>query len=144
MADRFDRFSPRARRVLTLAQEEAQRLNHHYIGTEHLLLGIIGEGEGIAARVLTKLGVEMSNLRLGVEAIIGRGDRTVTDHISLTPGAKRVIEHTVDEARRTDQRYIGTEHILLGLVLEDEGVAAGVLQALGVTIDKVREQVMLV
>lgn len=144
MADRFEKFSPRARKALTLAQEEAQRLNHNYIGTEHLLLGIIGEGEGIAARVLTNLGVDLSNLRLGVEAIIGRGGREVTGQISLTPGAKRVIEHTVDEARRLDQPYIGTEHILLGLVLEDKGIAAGVLQALGVTLDKVRAKVLLV
>ena len=144
MADGFDKFTPRARRVLTLAQEEAQRLNHNYIGTEHLLLGIIGEGDGIAARVLTKLAVDPSNLRLGVEAIIGRGDHTVMGHISLTPGGKRVIEHSVDEARRMDQRYIGTEHILLGLVLENEGIAAGVLQALGVSVENVREQVMLV
>jgi len=116
MADRFDKFTERARRVLTLAQEEALRFNHNYIGTEHLLLGLVREGEGVAAKVLANLGVELNKVRSAVEFIIGRGDRAVMGEIGLTPRAKKVIELAVDEARRLGHHYIGTEHLLLGLV----------------------------
>ncbi len=141
MADRFDKFTERARRVLTLAQEEAQRFNHNYIGTEHLLLGLVREGEGVASKVLANLGVELNKVRSAVEFIIGRGDRPVTGEIGLTPRAKKVIELAVDEARRLGHHYIGTEHLLLGLVREGEGIAAGVLESLGVSLEKVRAEV---
>src|SRR5687768_17593101 len=144
MPDRFDKFTERARKVLQLAQEEAQRFNHNYIGTEHLLLGLVREGEGVAAKVLANLGVELNKVRSAVEFIIGRGDRTVTGDIGLTPRAKKVIELSVDEARRLNHHYIGTEHLLLGLVREGEGIAAGVLESLGVSLDKVRSQVIYV
>src|SRR6266852_6303404 len=144
MADRFDKFTERARKVLQLAQEEAQRFNHNYIGTEHLLLGLVREGEGVAAKVLANLGVDLNKVRSAVEFIIGRGDRTVTGDIGLTPRAKKVIELSVDEARRLNHHYIGTEHLLLGLVREGEGIAAGVLESLGVSLDKVRNQVIYV
>jgi len=144
MADRFDKFTERARKVLQLAQEEAQRFNHNYIGTEHLLLGLVREGEGVAAKVLSNLGVELNKVRSAVEFIIGRGDRTVAGDIGLTPRAKKVIELSVDEARRLNHHYIGTEHLLLGLVREGEGIAAGVLESLGVSLDKVRSQVIYV
>jgi ATP-dependent Clp protease ATP-binding subunit ClpC len=140
-ADRFDKFTERARRVLTLAQEEALRFNHNYIGTEHLLLGLVREGEGVAAKVLANLGVELNKVRSAVEFIIGRGDRAVTGEIGLTPRAKKVIELAVDEARRLGHHYIGTEHVLLGLVREGEGIAAGVLESLGVSLEKVRAEV---
>jgi len=141
MADRFDKFTERARRVLTLAQEEAQRFNHTYIGTEHILLGLVREGEGVAAKVLANLGVELSKVRAAVEFIIGRGERSTSSDIGLTPRAKKVIEMAVAEARQMNHHYIGTEHLLLGLVREGEGIAAGVLESLGVTLDKVRSEV---
>jgi ATP-dependent Clp protease ATP-binding subunit ClpC len=141
MAERFDKFTERARKVLQLAQEEAQRFNHNYIGTEHLLLGLVREGEGVAAKVLANLGVDLNKVRSAVEFIIGRGERTVTGDIGLTPRAKKVIELSVEEARRLNHNYIGTEHLLLGLVREGEGIAAGVLESLGVSLDKVRQQV---
>src|SRR5437762_612183 len=144
MAERFDKFTERARKVLQLAQEEAQRFNHNYIGTEHLLLGLVREGEGVAAKVLANLGVDLNKVRRAVEFIIGRGDRTVAGDIGLTPRAKKVIELSVDEARRLNHHYIGTEHLLLGLVREGEGIAAGVLESLGVSLDKVRSQVIYV
>src|SRR5512140_2485978 len=140
MSDRFDKFTERARKVLTLAQEEAQRFNHNYIGTEHLLLGLVREGDGVAAKVLANLGVELNKVRSAVEFIIGRGDRTVTGDIGLTPRAKKVIELAVDEARRLNHHYIGTEHLLLGLVREGEGIAAGVLESLGVNLERVRAE----
>ena len=136
MADRFDKFTERARSVLTLAQEEALRLNHNYIGTEHLLLGLIREGEGVGAKTLTNLGVELSHVRSAVEAIIGCGDRAVTGEIGLTPRAKKVIELAVDEARRLNHTHLGTEHLLLGLIRE--GVASQVLDSLGVQLDRAR------
>jgi ATP-dependent Clp protease ATP-binding subunit ClpC len=142
VADRFDKFTERARKVLTLAQEEAQRFNHNYIGTEHLLLGLVREGDGVAAKVLANMGVELNKVRSAVEFIIGRGDRMVMGEIGLTPRAKKVIELAVDEARRLNHHYIGTEHLLLGLVREGEGIAAGVLESLGVSLDKVRAQVI--
>jgi ATP-dependent Clp protease ATP-binding subunit ClpC len=144
MSDRFDKFTERAKKVLVLAQEEAQRFNHNYIGTEHLLLGLVREGEGIAAKVLGNLGVELNKVRSAVEFIIGRGDRMVIGDISLTPRAKKVIELSVEEARRLNHNHIGTEHLLLGLVREGEGIAAGVLESLGVNLEKVRSQVIQV
>src|SRR5205085_5806980 len=142
--DRFDKFTERARKVLTLAQEEATRFNHNYIGTEHLLLGLIREGEGVAAKVLRNLGVELDKVRSEVEFIIGRGDRMIAGEIGLTPRAKKVIELAVDEARRLGHHYIGTEHLLLGLVREGEGIASAVLEKLGVNLDKVRTQTVQV
>ncbi len=142
--DRFDKFTERARKVLSLAQEEAQRFQHNYIGTEHLLLGLVREGEGVAARVLSNLGVQLNKVRSAVEFIIGRGDRIVLGEIGLTPRAKKVIELAVDEARRLNHHYIGTEHLLLGLVREGEGIAAGVLESLGVNLEKVRTQTIQV
>jgi ATP-dependent Clp protease ATP-binding subunit ClpC len=140
MADKFDRFTKRARRVLTLAQEEAQRLNHNYIGTEHLLLGLVREENGVAVRVLRDLGVDPKQIRERVERTVGRGQRPMYGKLSLTPRTKRVIELAVDEARRLGHHYIGTEHLLLGLVRAGEGVAVDVLKGLGVGLDKVRSQ----
>ena len=140
MADKFDRFTKRARRVLTLAQEEAQRLNHNYIGTEHLLLGLVREENGVAVRVLRDLGVDPKQIRERVERTVGRGQRAMYGKLSLTPRTKRVIELAVDEARRLGHHYIGTEHLLLGLVRAGEGVAVDVLKGLGVGLDKVRSQ----
>jgi ATP-dependent Clp protease ATP-binding subunit ClpC len=140
MADRFDKFTERARRVLTLAQEEAQRFNHNYIGTEHLLLGLVREGDGVAAKVLNNLGVELSKVRSAVEFIIGRGEKSISGDIGLTPRAKKVIELAVEEARRLNHSYIGTEHLLLGLVREGEGIAFGVLESLGVSLERVRTE----
>ncbi|HVL25599.1 MAG TPA: ATP-dependent Clp protease ATP-binding subunit [Thermomicrobiales bacterium] len=144
MAEKFDKFTDRARKVLTLAQEEAQRFNHNYIGTEHLLLGLVREGDGVAAKVLSNMGVQLPKVRSAVEFIIGRGETMIMAEIGLTPRAKKVIELAVDEARRLNHHYIGTEHLLLGLVREGEGIAAGVLESLGVNLEKVRTQVMQV
>ncbi|MBO03804.1 MAG: NDP-hexose 4-ketoreductase [Chloroflexi bacterium] len=140
MPSRFEKFSERARRVLSLAQEEAQRFNHNYIGTEHILLGLVRETEGVAARVLSNLNVELVKVRSAVEFIIGRGERPTPGDIGLTPRAKKVIELAVDEARRLNHSYIGTEHLLIGLMREGEGVAAGVLESLGVSLEKAREE----
>jgi ATP-dependent Clp protease ATP-binding subunit ClpA len=137
--DRFDKFTERARTVLSLAQEEAQRFNHHYIGTEHLLLGLVREGDGVAANVLSNLGVHLASVRAEVERVIGRGDHIVQGDLGLTPRAKKVVELAVDEARRLGHHSIGTEHLLLGLVREGEGIAAGVLQSLGVTLEGLRQ-----
>src|SRR5689334_15847745 len=142
--DKFDKFTERARKVLTLANEEAQRFNHNYIGTEHILLGLVREGDGVAARVLANLGIELHKVRSAVEFIIGRGDHLVMGEIGLTPRAKKVIELAVDEARRLNHHYIGTEHLLIGLVREGEGIAAGVLESLGVSLEKVRMEVIQV
>src|SRR5713101_3611151 len=142
--DRFDKFTERARKVLSLAQEEAQRFQHNYIGTEHLLLGLVREGEGVAAKVLNNLGVDLNKVRSTVEFIIGHGDRIIIGEIGLTPRAKKVIELAVDEARRLDHHYIGTEHLLLGLVREGEGIASGVLESLGVNLERVRTQTIMV
>jgi bifunctional DNase/RNase len=142
--DSFDQFTERARKVLSLAQVEAQRFQHNYIGTEHLLLGLVREGEGVAAKVLSNLGVELNKVRSAVEFIIGRGDRIVLGEIGLTARAKKVIKLAVDEARHLDHHYIGTEHLLLGLVREGEGIAAGVLESLGVNLEKVRTQTIQV
>ena len=140
--NRFDKFTGRARRVLELAQDEAQTLNHNYIGTEHLLLGLVRESEGVAAKALSNLGVELGDVRRAVEHIIGRGDHVVHGEVGLTPRAKKVIELAVDEARRLNHNYVGTEHLLLGLIREGEGIAAGVLESLGVGLDQARGQVI--
>jgi len=142
--DRFNKFTERARKVLTLAQEEAQRFQHNYIGTEHLLLGLVREGEGVAAKVLTNLGIRLSDVRKAVEYIIGRGDRIAPGEIGLTPRAKKVIELAVDEAKLLKHQYIGTEHILLGLVREGGGIAAGVLESMGVKLERVRIETLKV
>ncbi len=142
MAEQFEKFTDRARKVLTLAQEEAQRFNHNYIGTEHLLLGLVRENDGVAAKVLANMGVQLSKVRSAVEFIIGRGESMVTSDLGLTPRAKKVLELAIDEARRLNHHYIGTEHLLLGLVREGEGIAAGVLESLGVNLERVRTQVM--
>src|SRR5512146_824609 len=112
MSDRFDKFTERARKVLTLAQEEAQRFNHNYIGTEHLLLGLVREGDGVAAKVLGNMGVQLPKVRSAVEFIIGRGEGQVIEEIGQTPQANKVIELAVDKARRLNHHYIGTEHLL--------------------------------
>jgi hypothetical protein len=142
--DRFEKFTERARKVLRLAQEEAQRLGHTSIGTEHLLLGLVREGDGVAAKVLSNLGVELDQIRSAVEFIIGRGDRIMLGEIGLTPRAKKVIHLAVEEGQRLNHNYIGTEHLLLGLVREGEGIAAGVLARLGVKLDDVRAQTLKV
>jgi ATP-dependent Clp protease ATP-binding subunit ClpC len=142
--DRFSKFTERARKVLHLAQEEAQRFKHNYIGTEHLLLGLIRDGDGVAAKVLSNLGVDLDKARSSVESILGRGNRVVIGEIGLTPRAKKVIELAVDEARRLHHHYFGTEHLLLGLVREGQGIGAGVLESLGVSLEKVRLQTMQV
>ena len=140
MGSRFEKFSERARRVLSLAQEEAQRFNHNYIGTEHILLGLVRETEGVAARVLSGLSVDLGKVRSAVEFIIGRGEKPTQGEIGLTPRAKKVVELAVDEARRMNHTYIGAEHLLIGLLREGEGVAAGVLESLGVSLEKVRTE----
>jgi hypothetical protein len=140
--DRFDKFTERARKVLRLAQEEAQRLRHNYIGTEHLLLGLVREREGIAGRVLSGQGVDLDEVRARVEHIIGRGDHVVTGEVGFTPRAKKVVQLAVDEAVDLGHHYIGTEHILLGLVREGEGIAAGVLESFGLRLGQVRAAVL--
>ena len=140
----FDKFTERARKVLSFSQEEAQRFGHDYIGTEHLLLGLLRERDGVAANVLRSLGVELEAVRNAVESIIGRGSRVVLGDIGLTPRAKKVMELAVDEARRLNHHYIGTEHLLLGLLREGEGIAAGVLRSLGLDLEHVRAQTLQV
>ena len=135
MASRFEKFSERARRVLTFAQEEANRFHHNYIGTEHILLGLTRERESVAVKVLTGLGVDILKIQSSVEFVMERGGKTPSREIGLTPRAKRVIELAVDEARRLQHNYIGTEHLLLGLLREGEGVAAGILGNLGVDLE---------
>ena len=140
MASRFEKFSESARKVLSLAQEEAQQFNHNYIGTEHILLGLVREQECVAAKVLVNLSVQLNKVRSAVEFIIGRGERAASGEIGLTPRAKKVIELSVDEARRLNHQYIGTEHLLIGLLREGDGVAAGVLESLGVNLEKARAE----
>jgi ATP-dependent Clp protease ATP-binding subunit ClpC len=137
----FERFTDRARRVVVLAQQEARNLDHDYIGTEHLLLGLVSEGEGIAALALGQLGISLERIRGDVEAIVGRGSKPQSGHIPFTPRAKKVLELSLREALQLGHSYIGTEHILLGLVREGEGVAAQVLVRLGADLDRVRETV---
>jgi ATP-dependent Clp protease ATP-binding subunit ClpC len=138
----FERFTDRARRVVVLAQEEARMLNHNYIGTEHILLGLIHEGEGVAAKALESLGISLEAVRSQVEEIIGQGTAAPTGHIPFTPRAKKVLELSLREALQLGHNYIGTEHILLGLIREGEGVAAQVLQKLGADLNRVRQQVI--
>lgn len=143
MADRlYDKFTKRAKQVLQLATEEARTFNHPYVGTEHILLGLIHESEGIAARVLDELGVKLAQARSAVEFIVGVGEGERHNEQELTARAKKVIEYAIEEARRLNHHYIGTEHLLLGLVRNGEGVATGVLDIVGVTLDQIRNQVM--
>jgi ATP-dependent Clp protease ATP-binding subunit ClpC len=138
----FERFTDRARRVVVLAQEEARMLNHNYIGTEHILLGLIHEGEGVAAKALESLGISLEGVRSQVEEIIGQGQQAPSGHIPFTPRAKKVLELSLREALQLGHNYIGTEHILLGLIREGEGVAAQVLVKLGADLNRVRQQVI--
>ena len=138
----FDRFTDRARRVIVLAQDEARMLNHNYIGTEHLLLGLIHEGEGVAAKALESMGISLEAVREQVEEIIGQGQQAPTGHIPFTPRAKKVLEYSMREALQINHPYIGTEHILLGLIREGEGVAAQVLIKLGADLNRVRNTVL--
>ena len=138
----FERFTDRARRVVVLAQDEAKMLNHNYIGTEHILLGLIHEGEGVAAKALEQMGISLEAVRSEVEEIIGHGQTVPTGHIPFTPRAKKVLELSLREALQMNHSYIGTEHILLGLVREGEGVAAQVLIKLGADLNRVRNTVL--
>src|ERR1700748_3715622 len=138
----FERFTDRARRVVVLAQEEARLLNHNYIGTEHILLGLIHEGEGVAAKALESLNISLEAVRSQVEEIIGQGGSSPSGHIPFTPRAKKVLELSLREALQLGHNYIGTEHILLGLIREGEGVAAQVLVKLGADLSRVRQQVI--
>lgn len=140
MSSGFERFSEGARKVLTKAQEEAKRLGHSYIDTEHILLGIVDEESGVAARVLTNLGVPLTKVRAAVEFVVGKGERRTIGEISLAPRAKRAIEIAVDEARRLNSSYIGSEHLLLGLLGGKEGVACNVLENFGITLERAREE----
>src|SRR5450631_4423389 len=138
----FERFTDRARRVVVLAQEEARMLNHNYIGTEHILLGLIHEGEGVAAKALESLGISLDAVRQQVEEIIGRGQQEPSGHIPFTPRAKKVLELSLRESQQLGHNYIGTEHILLGLIREGNGVAAQVLVKLGADLNRGRQQVI--
>jgi len=138
----FERFTDRARRVVVLAQEEARMLNHNYIGTEHILLGLIHEGEGVAAKALESLGISLDAVRQQVEEIIGQGQQAPSGHIPFTPRAKKVLELSLREAQQLGHNYIGTEHILLGLIREGSGVAAQVLVKLGADLNRARQQVV--
>ena len=138
----FERFTDRARRVVVLAQDEARRLNQNYIGTEHLLLGLIHEGDGIAARALETMGISLEAVRAQVIEIIGEGEQPTTGHIPFTPRARKVLEFSMREALQLGHNYIGTEHILLGLLREGDGVAAQVLIKLGADLNNVRQTVI--
>ncbi|HHY05319.1 MAG TPA: AAA family ATPase, partial [Thermoanaerobacterales bacterium] len=136
------RFTERAQKVILYAQEEARRLNHNVIGTEHILLGLIREGDGVAARVLTSMGVDIKDVRSQIEMMIGTGPFAIQGPIGYTPRAKRVMELAMDESRKLGHNYVGTEHILLGLIREGEGVAAQVLSNLGVSMEKARKEIL--
>ena len=138
----FERFTEKAIKVIMLAQEEARRLGHNFVGTEQILLGLIGEGTGIAAQVLKSMNVNLKDARIEVEKIIGRGSGFVAVEIPFTPRAKRVLELSLEEARQLGHNYIGTEHLLMGLVREGEGVAARVLENLSVNISSIRTEVI--
>jgi Clp amino terminal domain, pathogenicity island component len=138
----FERFTDRARRAVDLAHDEARRLNHNYIGTEHILLGLIHEGEGVAAQALQALEISLDDVRQRVQQIIGEGQQEPHEHIPYTPRAKKVLELALREAKQLHHHYIGTEHLLLGLVREGHGVAAQVLTALGADLNRVRQQVI--
>jgi ATP-dependent Clp protease ATP-binding subunit ClpA len=137
----FEKFTDRAKDVLRLAQEEAERSHHSYIGTEHLLLGLLRQGEGLAAHVLANLGVDIEGVRKVIESVLVRNEPIVINQITPTSRVKKVIELSVEESRRMGQKYVGTEHVLLGLMMEGEGVAAHVLQDLGATLEKVRAEI---
>src|SRR5215475_2295574 len=139
----YERFTDRARKVMQLANQEAQRFNHEYIGTEHILLGLIKEGSGVAANVLKNLEVDLRKIRLEVEKLVQSGPDMVTmGKLPQTPRAKKVIEYSMEEARNLGHNYVGTEHILLGLLREQEGVATQVLMNLGLKMEEVREEVL--
>jgi ATP-dependent Clp protease ATP-binding subunit ClpC len=138
----FERFTDRARRVVVLAQDEARLLDHNYIGTEHILLGLVHEGEGVAAKAMAALGISLEAVRQQVEQIIGRGQQAPSGHIPFTPRAKKVLELSLRESLQLGHDYIGTEHILLGLLREGEGVAAQVLVRLGADLNRVRQEVI--
>src|SRR5260221_3503154 len=141
----YERFTDRARKVMQLANQEAQRFNHEYIGTEHILLGLVKEGSGVAANVLKNLDVDLRKIRLEVERIVQHGpggDQVVMGRLPHTPRAKKVIEYSIEEARNLNHNYVGTEHLLLGLIREQEGVAAQVLMNLGLKLEDVREEVL--
>ncbi len=139
----YERFTDRARKVMQLANQEAQCFNHEYIGTEHVLLGLIKEGSGVAANVLKNLDVDLRKIRLEVEKLVQSGPDMVTmGKLPQTPRAKKVIEYSMEEARNLNHNYVGTEHILLGLLREQEGVAAQVLMNLGLKLEEVREEVL--
>ena len=137
----FERFTERAKKVLTLAQQEAERYHHSYIGTEHLLLGLLHQEEGVAAKVLNSLGVEIGGVRSTIESVLGRNERLIIQQIIPTSRVKLVIEVSFEEARRMGNNYVGTEHLLLGLLIEGEGIAAHVLEDLGVNLEKVRAEI---
>ncbi|HJW47959.1 MAG TPA: Clp protease N-terminal domain-containing protein, partial [Candidatus Limnocylindria bacterium] len=139
----FDRFNDRAKRVLALAQDEAIRFNHNYMGTEHLLLGLVREGEGVAARVLDSLGVELSKVRASVETMIGRGPSTASpNEITLAPQLKQIISNAIEESRKLGHSHVGTEHLLLGIVRQPESTAAKILASLAPDLEKVRHEVI--
>jgi ATP-dependent Clp protease ATP-binding subunit ClpC len=138
----FQRFTDRARRVVVFAQEEAGTLHHDYIGTEHILLGLIREGAGVAAMALESLGIRQDDVRQQVERVIGKGQYDRTGHIPFTPRAKKVLELALQESKALEHDYVGTEHILLGLIHEGDGVAAQVLRERGADLDRVRQQVI--
>jgi excisionase family DNA binding protein len=140
-SEAFERFTRRARTVLECAQDEAHRLGHNYIGTEHLLLGLLREGDGVAARLLRDQGIELASVRAAVESVIGRGENEAGGEVNLTPRAKKVLALAVHEADALHHSYIGTEHLLLGLLAEGEGVAARVLQNFGVALSSTRDSV---
>src|SRR4030042_105843 len=139
----FERFTDRARKVMALANQEAQRFNHEYIGTEHILLGLVKEGSGVGATVLKNLDVDIKKLRFGVEKLVKSGPDMVTmGKLPQTPRAKKVIEYAIEEARSLNHNYVGTEHILLGLLRETEGIAAQVLISLGLKLEDVRQEIL--
>src|SRR5438477_8417543 len=141
--DMFERFTDRARKVMALANQEAQRFNHEYIGTEHILLGLVKEGSGVGANVLKNLDVDLRKVRLEVEKLVKSGPDMVTmGKLPQTPRAKKVIEYAIEEARNLNHNYVGTEHLLLGLLREHDGVAAQVLMNLGLKLEEVREEVL--
>jgi hypothetical protein len=137
----FERFTERAKKTLSLAQQEAERSGHSYIGTEHLLLGLLGDEDGLAYHVLSNLGVETPTVRQAIENVLARDERIVVQQIIPTSRVKKVIEISFEEARRNGHNYVGTEHLLLGLLIEGEGIAAHVLQDLGVTLDSARSEI---
>jgi ATP-dependent Clp protease ATP-binding subunit ClpA len=137
----FERFTERAKKVLTLAQEEAERSHNSYIGTEHLLLGLLREHEGLAAHVLANLGVDIEGVREVIESVLGRNERIIIQQIVPNSRVKKVIELSFEESRRMGHNYVGTEHVLLGLMMEGDGIAAHVLQDLGATLEKVRAEI---